>query len=364
MLLVLMFQLGTNAAQPTLEMKIDRFITHQMTTQHIPGLALAITHEDQVMYIKGYGKANVRQSVTPQTQFPIASLSKSFTAIAVLQLVEAGKIDLDIPVKQYLQEFTLADTKMAAQITIRQLLNHTSGLSDWSFSKSLQPPPTNNAERVNSLHNAHLVAAPSAEFHYFNPNYDVLARVVEVVSGQAFGEYLQSHIFIPLQMSQTFHATTMTEALQQGDRMATGHLMAFAIPLIAFALPHIKSGLIQLLTEGMLPPDGFNMNSWGISLAILTIIGVALAIRSLLCLPQWKRNIHAIPKGQLLLEYRMDVFSVRCCAGDALVSRHNERSHLQLSTAFPSHARCYALAKPLCRTGVHQRNNTAYCLRR
>ncbi|UBF24335.1 beta-lactamase family protein [Kovacikia minuta CCNUW1] len=86
-LIVLVFQLRVNAAQPSLETKIDRFITHQMSTQHIPGLALAITHENQVMYVKGYGQANTQQPVTLQTQFPIASLSKSFTAVAVLQLL-------------------------------------------------------------------------------------------------------------------------------------------------------------------------------------------------------------------------------------------------------------------------------------
>jgi len=409
-LLVLMFQLGTNAAQPTLEMKIDRFITHQMAAQHIPGLVLAITHENQVMYVKGYGKANTRQLVTPQTQFPIASLSKSFTAIAVLQLVETRQIDLDAPVKQYLPELTLADPQTAAQITIRHLLNHTSGLSDFGFSEAFLPQPKTNAERVDSLHNARPVALPGTEFHYFNPNYDVLARVVEVVSGQSFGEYLRSHIFTPLQMPQTFHATTMTEAQQRGDRLATGHLMAFAIPfaaqelsgylggnagvistaedmakylilhtnegrfedkqlltsdsmalthmpppqmkssyamgwfvttengrkilqhngilsvfytdvavlpnekygiallytisatsLIAFALPQIKTGLIQLLTDGTLPTDGFNMNLWGISFALLTAIGVAFAVRSLLYFPQWKRKLHTTPKWQIIL---------------------------------------------------------------
>ena len=237
MLIVLGFQLRANAVQPNLEMKIDRFITHQMTTQHIPGLALAITHENQVMYVKGYGKA-----IAPQTQFPIASLSKSFTAIAVLQLVEAGQIDLDAPVKQYLPNFTLADTQTADQITIRHLLNHTSGLSDFGFSEAFLPQPITNAERVDSLHNARPLAAPGTQFHYFNPNYDVLARVVEVVSGQFFGEYLRSHIFTPLQMSQTFHATTMAESLQCGDRMATGHIMAFAIPFAAQELSGYLGG--------------------------------------------------------------------------------------------------------------------------
>ncbi|MBI4779776.1 MAG: beta-lactamase family protein [Oscillatoriophycideae cyanobacterium NC_groundwater_1537_Pr4_S-0.65um_50_18] len=410
MLILLTFPLRTIAAQPTLETKIDRFITHQMTTQHIPGLALAITHEDQVMHVKGYGKANAQEPVTSQTQFPIASLSKSFTAIAVMQLVEAGQIDLDTPVKQYLPEFVLTDPQTADQITIRHLLNHTSGLSDLGFSEALLPQPTTNAAQVNSLHNARPVAIPGTEFHYFNPNYDVLARVVEVVSGQSFEEYLRSHLFIPLQMSQTFHVTTMTEAKQRAEHLATGHLMAFAIPivaqelsgylggnagvistaedmakylilhsndgqfentqlltpdsvtlmhkpppqidssyamgwfaatengrqilqhngilstvyadtvvlpnekygiallynisampLIAFALPQIKTGLIQLLTDGTLPPEGFSINRWGISLAVLTTLGAALAIRSLLYFPQWKQNIHTAPKWQMVL---------------------------------------------------------------
>lgn len=409
-LIVLTFQLRINAAPPSLEMKIDRFITHQMATQHIPGLALAMTHENKIMYVKGYGKANVKQPITSQTQFPIASLSKSFTAVAVLQLVEAGKINLDIPVKQYLPDFTLADPEAATQITIRQLLNQTSGLSDLGFSESFRPQPTTTVERVKSLHVAHSVPGTATEFHYFNPNYDVLARVVEVVSNQSFAEYLRSHIFTPLQMAQTFHATTMTEAQQRASRMATGHLMAFAIPfaaqelsgylggnagvvstaedmakylilysnegqvedtqlltpgsmdlmqtppsqiespyamgwfattengrkilqhngilstfytdvtilpnekygiallynisaspLIAFALPQVKSGLIQLLTDGTLPSDGFSINLWGISLAILTAIGVVFAIRSLLYFPRWKRNIHTAPKWQILL---------------------------------------------------------------
>ncbi|BBD70822.1 beta-lactamase class C and other penicillin binding protein-like protein [Nostoc commune NIES-4072] len=68
------------------------------------------------IHSKGYGKADAQQPITPQTQFPIASLSKSFTAIAALQLVEAGKINLDVSVKQYLPDFTLADTQTADQI--------------------------------------------------------------------------------------------------------------------------------------------------------------------------------------------------------------------------------------------------------
>jgi CubicO group peptidase (beta-lactamase class C family) len=409
-LIVLTFHLKTNAAQPRLETEIDRFITQQMVTQHIPGLALAITHENQVFYVKGYGSASAQQPVTPQTQFPIASLSKSFTAAAVMQLVEAGQIDLDTPVQQYLSEFTLTDAKTATQITIRQLLNQISGLSDLGFPESLLPQPATNAERVNSLRSARPVAAPGTEFHYFNPNYDILARVVEVVSNQPFSDYLRSHIFTPLQMSHTFSATTMTEAQQQADRLALGHLMAYAIPfaypelsgylgghggiistaedmanylilhsnegqfeniqllssssmtsmhtppphvdssyamgwfdttqngkqilqhngilstfytdaallpdekysiallynisalpLIALALPPLKTGLIQLLTEEELASSGFSISLWGIGSAIVTAIGVGLALRSLLHLPQWKQKLRTGPSWRLAL---------------------------------------------------------------
>lgn len=447
MCMMLVVQFRTHAAQPTLDAQIDRFITHQMTIQHIPGLALAITHENQTLHVKGYGKANAQEPVAAQTQFPIASLSKSFTAVAVLQLVEAGKINLDTPVKQYLPDFTLADPQAANQITIRQLLNQISGLSDLSFSESLYPQPTTNAERVNSLHDAHPVATPGTQFHYFNPNYDTLARVVEVISHQSFSDYLRSHIFTPLQMSQTFQATTMTEAQHQASRLATGHIMAFAIPveaqelsgylggnagvistaedmakylmlhsnqeqvkntqlltpssmallhtplsqikspyamgwfattengkqilqhngilstfytdvavlpnekysiallysisslpLIAFALPQIKTGLIQLLTDGTLPSDGFSINLWGISLAGLTAIGVAFAIRSLLIFPQWQRKIPTTPKWLILLGIAWMFFpGILVLAMPWIVGMTSDRifNYIQLFRAMP-----------------------------
>ncbi len=78
--------------------EIDEFITRQMVTQRLPGLALAITQGNQVLYFRGYGTDGNGQPVTFQTQFFIASVSKSFTALAVMQLVEEGKIDLDAPV--------------------------------------------------------------------------------------------------------------------------------------------------------------------------------------------------------------------------------------------------------------------------
>jgi CubicO group peptidase (beta-lactamase class C family) len=132
-LIVITFNINGSANQLDLDDRIDRFITTQMKTHHIPGLAVAITHNNQVLHVKGYSTANNDRPVTAQTQFLIASLSKSFTAVAVMRLVEAGQINLDSPVQTYLPEFTLADPTIAAKITIRHLLNQVSGLSDVGF---------------------------------------------------------------------------------------------------------------------------------------------------------------------------------------------------------------------------------------
>lgn len=210
---------------------VDEFINRQITVQHIPGLALAITRGDQVLYVQGYGNAGNGQPVTPQTQFLIASVSKSFTAMAIMQLVEAGKIDLDAPVQRYLPEFTLADPAAASQITVRHLLNHTSGLSEPSYSDLQHPQPGTIAERVTSLRIARPVARPGTEYHYFNPNYGILARVVEVVSGQPFSDYLNEHIFQPLGMEHTISAVTFQEGQEKADHLAAGHLLMFGMAI-------------------------------------------------------------------------------------------------------------------------------------
>ena len=103
---------------------LDKFISGQVARHHIPGLAVAITRGDQIVFVRGYGEAQHRVPVTGKTPFRIASLSKSFTAMAVLQLVEAGQVELDAPIARYLPELALATPLQAERITVRQLLNH------------------------------------------------------------------------------------------------------------------------------------------------------------------------------------------------------------------------------------------------
>src|SRR5690606_25090273 len=107
---------------------IDRYIEEQMADCRIPGLALGIVRGDEVLYLKGYGVADeTNRPVTPQTPFMIASVSKTLTALAVMQLEEDALVDLDMPVSRYLSEESAA-LGLYQEMTVRQLLNHTAGL--------------------------------------------------------------------------------------------------------------------------------------------------------------------------------------------------------------------------------------------
>ena len=109
--------------------KIDAFVTAEMQTTHIPGLALGIVHGNQIMHLQGFGVADpTGRAISQQTPFIVGSVSKSFTALAIMQLVEAGKIELDAPVQRYLPWFRLADPAASTRITVRHLLYQTSGI--------------------------------------------------------------------------------------------------------------------------------------------------------------------------------------------------------------------------------------------
>src|SRR5437588_11949807 len=108
---------------------LDAYISAQMQANHIPGVALGLVHNDQIVHLRGFGQADQSgRAVTTHTPFILASVSKSFTALATMQLVQAGKVELDAPVQRYLPWFRVADPSASAHITVRNLLNQTSGL--------------------------------------------------------------------------------------------------------------------------------------------------------------------------------------------------------------------------------------------
>src|SRR5215216_1356402 len=186
---------------------IDTYVEEQMKDIHLPGVALGIIRGDQIVYLKGYGVADPSgRAVTAETPFLLASLAKPVTALAVMQLVEAGKVELDASVQRYLPYFRLADAQASATITVRHLLNHTSGISratgdeKYPSQASLDWTPE---QRVRELSDNALTHPVGTTHEYSNVNYAILALIVETVSGQSFESYVQGHIFDPLEMSQS-----------------------------------------------------------------------------------------------------------------------------------------------------------------
>ena len=212
---------------------IDTFVEAEMDAQRIPGLALGIVQGEQIVHMRGFGQADPSgRAVSPQTPFIIGSLSKSVTALAIMQLVEAGKVELDAPVQRYIPWFRVADEAASAQITVRHLLNHTSGLSTKTGRSFQGNGDTSNRalERaVRKLSDAQLTAPLGATHQYSTINYSVLGLIVQTVSGQSYERYIREHIFGPLQMRHSF--TSEADAEPQG--LATGHHYWFGRPTAA-----------------------------------------------------------------------------------------------------------------------------------
>ncbi len=209
---------------------IGEYIEAQRVAEHIPGMAVAVVGGDGTVYVSGFGQADeAGRAVASNTPFILGSTSKSFTALAVMQLVETGRVDLDAPVQRYLPWFRVADETASAAITVRQLLNQTSGLSTAAGRATLTEFSSGDdalENRVRSLRDVELTAPVGAMYQYSNCNYQTLGLIIQQVSGQSYEAYMAEHVFAPLAMNHTY--TSKEAALQAG--LAAGHRTWFGRP--------------------------------------------------------------------------------------------------------------------------------------
>lgn len=204
--------------------KIDAYIEAAMDRLHIPGAALAIVKGDRTVYLKGYGISGPDQApVTPQTPFVLGSTSKSFTALAVMQLAEAGKIELEAPVQRYLPYFRTADEAASSQITVRHLLNQTSGFSIYTGRKGMVEGDKSIEQHIRDLKNTPLARPAGSGYEYSNVNYNILSGIVQAVSGKPYAQYVSDHIFKPLAMNHSYAAPDPARS----DGLATGYQPVF-----------------------------------------------------------------------------------------------------------------------------------------
>jgi len=200
--------------------KIDQAVASEMNTQRIPGVSVAVVKDGKVIFSKGYGLANVELGVkaTDKTVYQIQSVTKQFTAAAIMMLVQEGKIGLDDPLSKYLDK----TPDLWKDVTIRHLLTHTSGIKDFinEPTQSLKLEVTEQ-EVFDATAPRPLNFKTGDQYQYSNTNYHLLAMVIRKLTGKSYGDMLNERIFKPLMMKDTIIMNLSGIV----DRRAAGYLM-------------------------------------------------------------------------------------------------------------------------------------------
>jgi CubicO group peptidase (beta-lactamase class C family) len=199
------------ARSDSLDERVDAIVRNTMRAHQIPGVCLGVIRDGHLIKASGYGYANVelRVPVSAASIFQSGSVAKQFTATAVMMLVQEGKLALDDPLSKY---FTQARTAPARNVTIRQLLTHTSGIPDifgetdeTTYTKGILDFRRDYTEEelLRTYLALKLDFAPGDQWRYSNTGYEILGFLIRRVSGEFYGDFLQKRIFGPLAMTST-----------------------------------------------------------------------------------------------------------------------------------------------------------------
>ena len=206
--------------------EVERVFETQLDESGVSGGAVAVVSDGRVD-ARGVGSADGDHEATADTPFVIGSATKSFTALAVMQLVDAGQVDLEAPVREYVPELALADDRVD-DITVRDLLQQTSGLDDLAGGPLLASAADGTPlAAIAELEDAELASTPGATWRYANANYVLAGLVVERASGMSYGDYVEREIFTPLGMT---HSSASTDPVGS-DVLADGHRFWFGVPV-------------------------------------------------------------------------------------------------------------------------------------
>lgn len=194
-----------NAIEPALRVRIDRVVADVLRKTGVPSASIAVVQHGTLVYTHAYGLARLEPQVraTTDMRYAIGSISKQFTAAAILLLQQQGKLSLDDPVGKYIRNLT-----GGGEITIREILSHTSGYRDY-WPEDYQMPammqPETPAQILDTWARGPLDFKPGTEWQYSNTNYVIAGLIVEKVSGEPLMQFLTEHIFQPLGMKSVWN---------------------------------------------------------------------------------------------------------------------------------------------------------------
>jgi CubicO group peptidase (beta-lactamase class C family) len=262
---------GISQAQPDVFPEVREKIVRLIDDKKVPSLSLAVVKNGEIIWEEAFGLANLEKKTraTPETLYPIASVTKPFTATALMILVERGLVDLDKPANAYLGKAKLrAFEGDASDATVRRILHHTSGLPMyWNFyyagSSRKRPPLETTLQRYGIL-----VSKPGEGYNYSNLGYAVLEYIIEQVSGKPYREFLAAEVFKPLKLSRAeifsapperpgvaekYNSTLALVPYCDHDTRGASAIYAPAHDLALFLLLHL--GRLQPAQKAILKPD-------------------------------------------------------------------------------------------------------------
>jgi len=254
---------GTQAPAPAglsaaTRASIDHAAAKALTDTGVPSASLAVVKNDEIAYAQAYGDARIDPPLLARRdmRYSIGSISKQFTATAVLMLVEEGKLSLDDHVSRFLPDLTRAN-----EVTVRELLSHTSGYSDY-WPQDYVPPmmlrPISADEILKLWADKPLDFDPGTKWQYSNTNYVIAGVIIEKVSGMPLLQFLQTRIFAPLGMQ----SVSDVDRSRLGDTDATGYLRYALGP----PRPAPKEGAGWLFAMGELAMTASDLAKWDISI--------------------------------------------------------------------------------------------------
>ncbi len=241
-----------------MQQKIDKAATDALAKTGVPSASIAVVKDGQIVYLHAYGNARLDPAApaTPGMRYSIGSISKQFTAAAILVLQEEGKLSLDDKVGKFIPGLTRAN-----EVTIRQLLSHTSGYQDYWPQDYVMPmmlQPVTAQKILDTWAHKPLDFEPGTKWQYSNTNYVIAGLIVEKASGEPLLQFLQEKVFTPLNMK----SVADTDKAKLGDTDPTGYMRYALGP----PRPAPKEGSGWLFAAGELAMPAEDLAKWDISI--------------------------------------------------------------------------------------------------
>jgi D-alanyl-D-alanine carboxypeptidase len=258
---------AATALPEDLKLKIDAAANQILSSTKVPSASIAIVKDGHIAYLQAYGQARLSPAMdaTPPMQYSIGSISKQFTAAAVLFLAQEGKLNLNDPVSKYLPELTRAH-----EVTIRMLLSHTSGYQDYwpeDYVMTSMMAPTTAQHILDEWGKRPLDFDPGTEWQYSNTNYVIAGRIVEQVSGMALIDLLEKRIFLPLGMVNVYDS--------DASRLPATDPTGYERHALGPPRPSPQTGANWMFAAGELAMPAHDLALWDISLIDRSLLSPA-----------------------------------------------------------------------------------------